>query len=159
MTRKSTKLVAAAAILSAAVSAGIVGGCHSEPAEPSQSTKEGNGAMKNPTGMERPQPTGSSGATVKPTESTKEGSGAMKTPAGMAKPAPEPALKASDLTHVVTTDTPYYKSSPAQGRPADGTFKGGTKVLLLMPMGSYSQVQAESGAKGYVATESLKPIN
>src|SRR3954469_13164526 len=141
MTRKSSRLVAAAAVLSAVVSAGIVGGCQSEPATPSQSTKEGTGAMKNPAGMERPQPTGSSGSTVTPTESTKEGTGANKMPAGMAKPTPEPALKAADLTHVVTADTPYYKSSPAQGKTADGTLKGGTKVLLLMPMGSYSQVQ------------------
>ena len=159
MTRKYTNMVTAAAILSAAVSAGIVGGCQSEPATPSQSTKEGTGAMKNPAGMERPQPTGGSNSTVKPTESTKEGTGAGKTPAGMSKPTPEPALKAADLTHIVTTDTPYYKSSPSQGKPADGTFKSGTKVLLLMPMGSYSQVQTESGTKGYVTTESLKPIN
>jgi hypothetical protein len=157
MTRESTKLVAAAAMLSAVIAAGVVVGCKGEPIEPSPSTKEGNGAMKNPAGMERPQPTGGSGSTIKPGESTKEGTGAMKVPAGMAKPTPEPAPAAADLTHVLTKDSPYYKSSPMQGKAPDGTFKSGTKVLLLMPMGSYSQVQAESGVKGYVPTDSLQP--
>src|SRR4051812_4810854 len=157
MNRKSTKLVASAAMLSAVVAAGLVGGCKSEPAEPSQSTKQGTGAMKEPAGMERPQPTGGSSTTIKPTESTKEGTGMNKMPAGMAKPTPEPAPAAADLTHVLTKDSPYYKSSPMAGKAPDGTFKGGTKVLLLMPMGSYSQVQSETGVKGYVATDSLQP--
>jgi hypothetical protein len=155
--KRSGTNISAAVILSAALLA-AVGGCKSEPAEPSQSTKQGSGAMKEPAGMSKPQPTGGSSMTTPPTESTKEGTGLNKTPAGMAKPSPEPVPAAADLTHVVTKDSPYFASSPTQKRAPDGTFKAGTKVLLLMPMGSYSQVQAENGVKGYVATEGLQSL-
>jgi hypothetical protein len=155
MKKPSTKL--ATALLAAAVAAAL-GGCQSEPATPAESTKEGSGAMRTPAGMEKPMPAGAGGTAVTPAESTKTGSGAMKTPAGMEKPTPEPTPTAADLTHVLTADAPYYKSSPAQGKPADGTLKSGTKLLLLMPAGSYSQVWAENGVKGYVSTASIQSI-
>ena len=95
---------------------------------------------------------------ITPSQSTKEGTGLNKTPAGMEKPMPEPTPVAADLTHVLTKDSPYYKATPAQAKPADGTLKSGTKLLLLTPSGSYSQVWAENGVKAYVATDNLKPI-
>jgi SH3 domain-containing protein len=60
-------------------------------------------------------------------------------------------------THVITEDTPYY-TNPAQAQPPDGTFAAGTKVTLLQDAGSYTQVRAEDGTTGYVATGSLKPL-
>jgi len=68
-------------------------------------------------------------------------------------PVPE-----KDLTHVLSRDEPYYASSPAQGRPADGTLKAGTKVLVMMPRGSYSQVVTADGKRVYTSTAGLKPI-
>src|SRR5947207_8771811 len=41
---------------------------------------------------------------------------------------------------VTTEDTPYFKTGPMQGRPADGTFPKGTKVGLdphRRPVGGY----------------------
>jgi hypothetical protein len=151
--------LAATAVLSAAALAGV-GGCQSEPATPSQSTKEGTGLNKTPAGMEKPMPEGKPGTSATPpSPSAKEGTGANKIPAGMERPSPEPTPAAGDLTHVLTAETPYYKSSPAQGKPADGKLKGGTKLLLLMPAGSYSQVWAETGVKAYVPTDSIQAIN
>jgi len=68
-------------------------------------------------------------------------------------PVPE-----KDLTHVLSRDEPYYASSPAQGRPADGTLKAGTKVLVMMPRGSYSQVVTADGKRVYTSTAGLTPI-
>ena len=84
-------------------------------------------------------------------------------------PAPAPAaapvvaatttpLPEKDLTHVLNQDEPYYASSPAQGRPADGTLKAGTKVLVMMPRGSYSQVVTADGKRVYTSTAGLRPI-
>ena len=84
------------------------------------------------------------------------------TPAKSATPAsPAPAVTPvpeKDLTHVVSTDSPYYASSPAQGRPADGTLKAGTKVLVMMPRGPYSQVVTADGRRVYTTTAGLKPV-
>jgi hypothetical protein len=68
-------------------------------------------------------------------------------------PVPE-----KDLTHVLSQDEPYYATSPAQGKPADGTLKAGTKVLVMMPRGSYSQVVTADGKRVYTSTAGLKPI-
>jgi hypothetical protein len=88
-------------------------------------------------------------------------------PPRTAAPAPAPAptvaetttpVPEKDLTHVLSQDEPYYASSPAQGRPADGTLKAGTKVLVMMPRGSYSQVVTADGKRVYTSTAGLKPI-
>jgi hypothetical protein len=62
------------------------------------------------------------------------------------------------MTHVLTKDEAYYATSPAQARSPDGTLKAGTKVVLLMPRGSYSQVMTADGKRAYVSTASLKPV-
>ncbi|HEX5105245.1 MAG TPA: serpin family protein [Pirellulaceae bacterium] len=61
-------------------------------------------------------------------------------------------------THLIAADTPYYKSGPQQGRPADGTLKAGTRVQLVKAAGSFSQVKADSGVVAYVAAQSLTPV-
>ena len=69
-----------------------------------------------------------------------------------------PALAEKDTTHVLTEDAPYYKSSPAQGSPADGTFKAGSKVLLLVPGEPYSQVKSQDGTTAYTTTAQLQAL-
>jgi hypothetical protein len=76
-------------------------------------------------------------------------------PVAVATTTPVPE---KDLTHVLSKDEPYYASSPSQGRPADGTLKAGTKVLVMMPRGSYSQVVTADGKRVYTSTAGLKPI-
>jgi hypothetical protein len=65
---------------------------------------------------------------------------------------------AADMTHVVTGDTPYYMSMPSGGNSSAGMFPKGTKVVMMTPMGKYSQVVSDKGIKGYVKTEMLDPI-
>ncbi len=62
----------------------------------------------------------------------------------------------SSTTHVVVRDTPYYASSPQQGRPADGTLPAGMPVRVIQEGGSYSQVDYEEGGPVYVASQDLK---
>ncbi len=62
------------------------------------------------------------------------------------------------FSHEVTRDEPYYRTSPAQARPPDGTFKAGMKVALIENAGSYSRVVSEHGIAAYVATDALGPI-
>jgi hypothetical protein len=63
-----------------------------------------------------------------------------------------------DMTHVLTKDEAYYATSPAQARQPDGTLKAGTRVMLLMPRGSYAQVMTADGKRVYTSTASLKPV-
>jgi len=60
--------------------------------------------------------------------------------------------------HVIAAETEYYESSPAQGRPADGKLKAGTKVIVIEKAGSYVRVKSAAGIIGFVAAGSLKPI-
>jgi len=71
-----------------------------------------------------------------------------------------PSQQAADLpkTHVLITDSPYYRNGPQQARPRDGTFTAGTEVALIQNNGSYSIVQTAEGVTGYVATAALQPI-
>ena len=57
------------------------------------------------------------------------------------------------MTHVVALDQPYFKGSPAQATPPDGTLKKGTKVLLFSFSGSYSKVMTEDGLTAYTSTD------
>ena len=61
-------------------------------------------------------------------------------------------------SHVITTTTPYYKNSPAQPMPADGTFKAGTRVSVVKKLGSYTLVRAADGTQGYVPTADIAPV-
>jgi hypothetical protein len=71
-----------------------------------------------------------------------------------------PSQDAADLprTHVLITDSPYYRNGPQQARPKDGTFTAGTQVALIQNNGSYSIVQTAEGVTGYVASAALRPI-
>ena len=89
-----------------------------------------------------------------------------KTTQTTAAPTTKPAAAASataavpdkDMTHVLTKDEPFYATSPAQARQPDGTLKAGTKVVVLMPRGSYSQVMTADGKRVYTSTAALKPV-
>ena len=72
--------------------------------------------------------------------------------------APAMTVPEKDMTHVLTKDEAYYSTSPAQARNPDGTLKAGTKVLLLMPRGSYAQVMTADGKRVYTGMASLKPL-
>jgi hypothetical protein len=74
-----------------------------------------------------------------------------------APPAVTP-IPDKDMTHVLASDEPYYAMSPAQGKPADGTLKAGTKVLVVMPRGSHSQVMTADGKRVYTNTAGLKAV-
>ena len=84
------------------------------------------------------------------------------TPTATVKPsmpaAPAITVADKDMTHVLTKDEPYYTFSPAQAKPPDGTLKAGTRVVLLMPRGSYSQVMTCDGKRVYTSTAALKPV-
>lgn len=58
--------------------------------------------------------------------------------------------------HVVAVDTAYYRSGPQQGRPPEGTFKGGTRVEVLAREGSYWQVRAADGTRGHVPADAIR---
>ena len=68
------------------------------------------------------------------------------------------AVPDKDMTHVLTKDEAYYATSPAQATKPDGTLKGGTKVVLLMPRGSYAQVMTADGKRVYTSTAGLSPV-
>ena len=72
--------------------------------------------------------------------------------------APATTVPDKDMTHVLTKDEPYYALSPAQAKAPDGTLKAGTKVVVLMPRGSYSQVMTGDGKRVYTSTAALKPV-
>jgi hypothetical protein len=72
--------------------------------------------------------------------------------------APAMTVPDKDMTHVLTQDEAYYATSPAQAKKPDGTLKAGTKVVLLMPRGSYAQVMTGDGKRVYTSTAALKPV-
>lgn len=55
---------------------------------------------------------------------------------------------------VIGNETDYYTTSPAQGRPADGKLKAGTKVRVVEKAGSYVRVIAQ--VEMFVPADSLK---
>ncbi len=61
-------------------------------------------------------------------------------------------------THVITEKTSYYLHGPQQAMPPQGSFKPGTKVILLQEMGSYTRVKSEDGIEAAVSTGSLQKI-
>ena len=145
---KMIKASAGVALLAGFLSAG----CQTDSSAGAKAT----GRMSNP-------PPPESSATMTTTTTTRMPPAAPP-PARVAAPAPARGAEATtpvpekDLTHVLSKDEPYYASSPAQGRPADGTLKAGTKVLVMMPRGSYSQVVTADGKRVYTSTAGLTPI-
>jgi hypothetical protein len=144
------KMIKASAGVGVALLAGFLSaGCQNDS---SATTKTTTATMSSPA----TRPT----ASMTPTTTMKKASAPAPAPAvapavavtGMT-PVPE-----KDLTHVVSEDSPYYASSPAQGKPADGTLKAGTKVLVMMPRGAFSQVVTADGKRVYTTTSGLKPI-
>jgi len=63
-----------------------------------------------------------------------------------------PNKKSSSTGYVITTTTQYYKNSPAQPMPPDGTFQAGTSVTIVKKLGNYTLVRAADGTQGYVPT-------
>ena len=60
------------------------------------------------------------------------------------------------LTHVVTTETAYYETSPAQKRAADGTLPVGTEVRIVREAGSYVKVATEEGLTAFIAADAIE---
>jgi hypothetical protein len=77
-------------------------------------------------------------------------------PPVMVKPT---MLPDKDMTHTLTADSPYFKGMPAADAKADGTWKAGSKVLLMIPGAKYSKVKSQAGEVGYVPTDNLQPIS
>jgi hypothetical protein len=141
MTKASAGVVLLAGFLSA--------GCQTDSS--TRTTKTSRSAMTSP--ATQPSSSITTTTTKAPAPRPTPPSPTPPAAATAATPVPE-----KDLTHVVSEDSPYYASSPAQGRPADGTLKAGTKVLVMMPRGSYSQVVTADGKRVYTTTSGLKPI-
>jgi hypothetical protein len=59
----------------------------------------------------------------------------------------------------LTTDSDFYRDSPQQARPPDGTLAAGTTVVVLQWAGSYTQVRTEDGDVGFIETGSITPPN
>ena len=73
--------------------------------------------------------------------------------------APEAAgPKAEDMTHVLGMDEPYFLTMPGPAAIPDGTFKSGTKVLVMVPGSKYSKVLSETGVTAYTVTKGLEPV-
>jgi hypothetical protein len=93
------------------------------------------------------------------TASVPAASPTTKPTATVAAPStPAVTVPEKDMTHVLTQDEAYYATSPAQAKKPDGTLKSGTKVVLLMPRGSYAQVMTADGKRVYTSTAGLSPV-
>lgn len=60
------------------------------------------------------------------------------------------------FTHVLASTSETYRSSPAQGRPADGRLSAGTRVRLVSDSGSYAKIELDNGMEVYVAKSRLR---
>src|SRR5689334_16922704 len=49
------------------------------------------------------------------------------------------------FTHVTIATTGLYRTSPAQGRPADGRLSAGTRVRLISENGSFAKIALDNG--------------
>ena len=92
-------------------------------------------------------------ATTTPPAPTTKPTATASTPAVAA-----PALADKDMTHVLAKDESYYAGMPAAGKAPAGKLKAGTKVIVVMPRGSYSQVMTADGKSVYTSTAALKPV-
>lgn len=64
----------------------------------------------------------------------------------------------NDYTHIVIRETPFYETSPQQGRSPDGKLQRGDKVRLTQNNSNYPQVELKNGKVVFVDRESLKKI-
>jgi hypothetical protein len=71
-------------------------------------------------------------------------------------PAAAPAAK--DMTHSITKDQPYFTAMPGAGVAPAGMLKAGSKVLVIVPDASFSQVVTDMGISAYTSTDGLKPL-
>ena len=62
------------------------------------------------------------------------------------------------MTHSFTKDTPYFAEKPAAGAAPAGTFKAGTKVIVLIPGAPYAKVQSLDGVVAYASIDNLEPL-
>jgi type II secretory pathway pseudopilin PulG len=62
----------------------------------------------------------------------------------------------NSFSHVIATETEYYTTGPQQGRPPDGKFPAGTKVIILQEAGSYTQIRSKDGIEAYVSSDAIK---
>ena len=124
--------------MTALLTGAICGGCAKDEKSTDTATMKESSAPSTPMASPTPKPT----ATV-----------TASTPAAPATTVPD-----KDMTHVLTKDEAFYATSPAQAKKPDGTLRAGTKVVLLMPRGSYSQVMTADGKRVYTSTAGLKPV-
>ena len=71
----------------------------------------------------------------------------------------DPAIHVSQpetFPHVIAHEVEYYTSSPAQGRPPDGTLAAGTRVRIRRNTGSYSLVKTVDGLEAYVHGDAVQ---
>ncbi len=82
--------------------------------------------------------------------------------AGQATPPPPvvaPTLPPEkDMTHSFTKDTPYFATKPGAGATPAGTFKAGTKVIVLIPGAPYAKVLSLDGVTAYASIDNLEPL-
>jgi hypothetical protein len=79
-------------------------------------------------------------------------------------PPPPPAAAVAlppekDMTHSFTKDTPYFADKPSAGATPSGTFKAGTKVIVLIPGAPYAKVQSLEGVVAYASIDNLEPLS
>ena len=59
-------------------------------------------------------------------------------------------------THLVASDTEYFKNTPREDQPADGSFAAGTKVCVVTEGEKYVVVKSTDGIEGYVTFDSIQ---
>ena len=134
--------ISAAALL---VGSLAVVGCHKS----AESAPE----VPGPTTMMAPETNGNVSGVTGPT--TMAVPSAKQTEVVLPATAP-PAAK--DLTHMLTKDEPFYLNEPGANPQPVGTLKAGTKVLVLIPGATFSQVITDKGISAYVPTDGLSPV-
>ena len=121
------------------IMAAAAAGCKSSTSEPSTTSSTPTPTTKSP---------GPSETTMAPVTTASKSTPAIATP----------ALADKDMTHVLAKDEAYFSTMPVAGRSPDGTLKAGTKVVVMMPRGAYSQVITADGRRVYTTTAALKPV-
>jgi hypothetical protein len=139
------KLIKATTAMGLVVAAAAVG-CKSSTSEPSTASAKSTPAPA-------AQPTAPTETTMAPVKTASAPTAAAPTPAIAA-----PALAEKDMTHVLAKDEGYFSTTPTAGKKPDGTLKAGTKVVVMMPRGPYSQVMTADGKRVYTTTAALKPV-
>lgn len=85
--------------------------------------------------------------------------GSAPEPEAIADSVPDrPRGTSSPYTHVIPQATSYYLNGPQQAMPPQGSFRPGTKVIILQDMGSYVRVRSEDGVEAAVSSGSLQKI-